>query len=170
MKVTTRIISLLVALILLVNIAGCYGSFALTKKLYDWNGNAGDKWMDTVVMWVLMWVPVYSACGFIDVVVLNTIEFWTGSNPVTMQEGQQKTQFAANNGKTYKIVSQKNNLSITETSGPDKGKSITLTYSPQDGIWIMNDGNASSVIASIGNKNLRLFYPDGDTKNIRISE
>jgi len=47
---------------------GCYGSFSLTKKLYNWNGSLGSKFVKTGVMWVLMIVPVYSACGFIDFV------------------------------------------------------------------------------------------------------
>jgi hypothetical protein len=28
---------------------GCYGSFKLTSKLYDWNGGLGDKWIQSLV-------------------------------------------------------------------------------------------------------------------------
>lgn len=168
MKTLTRIIALLVAVILLVNVAGCYGSFALTKKLYTWNGTVGDKWMNSVVMWVLMWIPVYNACGFIDLVILNTVEFWTGSNPITMNDGDQKIQYATNDGKTYKITMSKNNLNILETAGPDKGKAVTLTYSPENGNWSMNDGKTQSIIANLNNNNLKLMYPNGDSKSVQI--
>jgi hypothetical protein len=168
MKTITRIVALLVVMVLLINVAGCYGSFAATKKVYEWNGSVGDKWMQSVVMWVLMWIPVYSACGFIDVVVLNTVEFWTGTNPMTMNAGEQKIKYATNDGKTYQMVMTKNNLTITETAGPDKGKAVTLTYSPETGNWTMNDGSTNSIIASVNNSNLKLFYPNGESKNVQI--
>ncbi len=169
MKAITRIIALLVVVILLVNVAGCYGSFALTKKLYNWNGTVGDKWMNSVVMWVLMWLPVYNAAGFIDLVILNTVEFWTGTNPMTMNAGEQNIKYASNDGKTYKITMSKNNLNITETAGPDKGKTVTLAYSPEDSNWTMNDGKTESIIASLNSGKLNLISPSGDTKSVVIS-
>lgn len=170
MKTITRIIALLVVLILMVYVAGCYGSFALTKKLYQWNGTVGDKWMNSIVMWVLMWIPVYNAAGFIDLVVLNTVEFWTGSNPMAMKAGETETKYATSDGKTYKIEMTQNNMSIIETAGPDKGKSISLTYSPENGNWTMNDGKVNTIIASMNNKNMKFFYPNGDAKTIQIAE
>ena len=63
---------------------GCYGSFTLTKKIYDWNGSLGSKWAQTGIMWAFMIIPVYEVCTFIDAVVLNMIEFWTSSNPLAI--------------------------------------------------------------------------------------
>jgi len=120
-------------------------------------------------MWVLMWIPVYSACGFIDVVVLNTVEFWTGTNPMAMNAGEQNIKYINNDGKTFKMVMTKNNLTITETAGPEQGKAVTLSYSPETGNWTMNDGTTNSIIASVNNADLKLFCPNGDAKNIRIA-
>jgi hypothetical protein len=75
---------LLLGSALAVGLSGCYGKFALTKKLYDWNGSFGNKFLSTVIMWVFMIIPVYGVCTFIDGFVLNLIEFWTGSNPLAM--------------------------------------------------------------------------------------
>jgi hypothetical protein len=156
--------------ILLVNVAGCYGSFALTKKVYEWNGTVGDKWVNSAVMWVLMWIPVYSATTFIDFVILNTVEFWTGSNPMTMKAGEQKIQYATNDGKTFKMEMTQNNMTITQVKGPDKGKSVTLTYSPENGNWTMNDGTSTKVIANLNETNLNLIYPNGDTKTVDLNK
>ena len=133
MKTMKRIVTMLVVFAMLINLVGCYGSFALTKKVYDWNGSLGNKWVNTVVMWVLMWVPVYNAAGFIDIVILNTIEFWTGSNPVAMNDGIESIKYVSHDGKTYRIAISKNQMNITETIGPDKGKSVNLSFSPDSG-------------------------------------
>ena len=34
------------------------------------------------MFWAFNIIPVYGVLGFADVIVLNPIEFWTGSNPV----------------------------------------------------------------------------------------
>lgn len=64
-----------------VGTSGCFGKFGLTRKLYAWNEGVGDKWVRSVVMWGLMIIPVYAVVGAGDFFVLNTVEFWTGSNP-----------------------------------------------------------------------------------------
>jgi len=169
MKTITRILALLLVGIMLFNLAGCYGSFALTRKLYDWNGSVGDKWINSAIMWLFLIIPVYNAATFIDFFLLNTIEFWTGSNLVTMEDGEQSIKYVSDADKTYKITMIKNNLKITETEGPDKGKSITLTYSPENGNWTMNDGSNSTVIANMSKDQLKLFYPEGNSRNIDLS-
>lgn len=68
---------------------GCYGSFALTKKLHAWNGQCcgtegwGSKWGNEVVFLITgVLLPVYSICVLIDGVIINSIEFWTDKNPM----------------------------------------------------------------------------------------
>jgi len=66
---------------------GCYGRFALTKSFHGWNGNIGNRWVNSLVFFGLVVVQAYSLSLLADGIVLNTIEFWTGSNPVaTVQE------------------------------------------------------------------------------------
>lgn len=68
---------------MLATTAGCYGSFALSKKVHTWNGTvSGDKFVHTLVFWALIIVPVYEVSMLADGLVFNTIEFWTGSNPL----------------------------------------------------------------------------------------
>lgn len=61
---------------------GCWGSFNLTGKVYDWNGSFGSKWASWAVFLVFIILPVYGALLFVDAIVLNTIEFFSGNNPV----------------------------------------------------------------------------------------
>lgn len=79
-----QITALVVALA--VGCAGCFGSFNLTRKLYSWNdGVSKDKWIKEAVFLVLIWAPIYSLAGLGDAVIFNTIEFWSGENPIDMK-------------------------------------------------------------------------------------
>ena len=78
--------------------AGCYGKFALSKKIYDWNGSLGNKYVISLVYFILNVVPVYGISLFVDWVLLNVIEFWTGSNPVAMKEGETQERVVQREG------------------------------------------------------------------------
>lgn len=69
----------------LVGTSGCFGSFNLTRKVYGFNKTVSkDKFVQELVFLGLNVVPVYGIASFIDAIVANTIEFWTGKNPVEM--------------------------------------------------------------------------------------
>ncbi|MEM7233721.1 MAG: DUF3332 family protein [Planctomycetota bacterium] len=63
--------------------SGCYGPFRLTKKVHSWNASVSeDKWVQELVFLGLIFLPVYSFASLGDAVVFNSIEFWTGDNPI----------------------------------------------------------------------------------------
>lgn len=77
--------ALIVAVAAMVS-TGCFGSFQATRNVYSWNKSFGDgnKWAQELMFLVIgPLVPVYGVAGFLDAVVLNSIEFWTGKNPMT---------------------------------------------------------------------------------------
>ena len=60
--------------------SSCVGSFSLFNKLAGWNKEAtGNKFLNELIFILIS--PAYAVCTVADVLVLNTIEFWTGSNP-----------------------------------------------------------------------------------------
>ena len=71
--------------------SGCYGPFNLTRRLYNWNGQTGTtKWEREFIFILLAWLPVYGLTVLGDAIVFNSMEFWTGNNPVeppTMRKG-----------------------------------------------------------------------------------
>ena len=78
---TYRVSVGLVAMLLVAS--GCYGPFNLTRRLYNWNSQAGTtKWEREFIFIILAWVPVYGLTILGDAVVFNSMEFWTGNNPV----------------------------------------------------------------------------------------
>jgi hypothetical protein len=66
----------------------CYGPFNLTKNVYHWNsgikgsGEVNDKWMKEFVFFGMIVVPVYMFSALLDGFIFNSIQFWSGDNPV----------------------------------------------------------------------------------------
>ena len=64
----------------------CIGNFALFNRVLGWNNNVGNKFVNELVFigfWIL---PVYEVSFLADFVVLNSIEFWSGTNPIASNE------------------------------------------------------------------------------------
>jgi len=71
--------------------AACFGSFGLVRTVYDFNRDvSSDKWVRWLVFLVLNFIPVYGFSVWVDAVVLNSIEFWTGDNPVLARTGDRQ--------------------------------------------------------------------------------
>jgi hypothetical protein len=65
----------------------------LTRKLYNWNGNVSqDKWVVEGVFMLCAWVPIYGLASLGDALIFNSMEFWTGKNPVEMSAVGQDSQ------------------------------------------------------------------------------
>ncbi len=62
---------------------GCFGRFQLVRNVYHFNQQVSpDKWMRWFVFLVLNVIPIYGLAAWIDALITNSIEFWTGENPV----------------------------------------------------------------------------------------
>ena len=96
------ILALLCAGILVLS--GCHGSYGLTKKLLRWNGTLGNKWLNSCVHFLLWVVPVYEvSIGLVDFLVLNTVEFWTGSNPLAADDSYYQKDEQGNSVAAVKV-------------------------------------------------------------------
>jgi hypothetical protein len=146
-------------LLISIILAGCYGNFALTRKLYEWNGQVGDKFMNNIVFWVFNIIPVYGAVNFADAVVFNLIEFWTDENPIAISEGVEKIQYTTIEGIDYQVKMMRNYLELTPiNSNNDK---IAIEYNEVMGTWNLTINGENHQIAKMGNNKVDLIYPDG---------
>jgi len=156
--------ALLLALVSGFLLNGCFGGFVLTQKLYKWNSQFHeDKFIVNAVFWVMLVVPVYEAAGLVDFCFLNTIHFWTGKNPLTMETIEMEEQIVQKNGKTYKITASKN-CYLVETLGPN-GENIRarLFFNPQEKIWQMETRGRTITVAQVTGKNrVDLLLPNGE--------
>jgi hypothetical protein len=119
----------------------CMGSFALTNKVYDFNKTVGGKFVNEIVFFAFLVVQVYSTTMFIDGVILNAIEFWTGSNPMAMNEGEvKKERFVTENG-VVDVTITRNQIAFTNV---DANESMVLNYAADETAWYMSMNGKTS--------------------------
>ncbi len=83
--------ALILAAFLPVTTTACFGKFQLTQKVYKFNQDIdGDKWIQWFAFLVLSIVPIYGISLVIDLVLANSVEFWSGSNPISSDSGTTK--------------------------------------------------------------------------------
>lgn len=124
--------------------SSCIGSFTLTHRVLDWNQSIGDKFVNEIVFVAFNIVPVYSIAMFVDGVVLNLIEFWTGSNPMAV--GETRT-IEGENGE-YLVKTNENGYTITKGE-----ESLELVYNEAAQSW--------NVVTEEGNTQLISMNEDG---------
>jgi hypothetical protein len=63
---------------------GCLGQMATSGKVMKFNlGVTENRWGRWVVFLILYIIPVYEIAALIDLIIVNSIEFHTGTNPLT---------------------------------------------------------------------------------------
>jgi len=148
---------------------GCYGPFRLTKNLHEWNSTVGDKFINALVFFAFIVIPVYEVAVLVDGIVLNTIEFWTGDNPVAMKDGDKDVQIVKKDGKKYRITATKNKFHIEQLQGPDKGRFAELIFDPTTESWNLKDGDKDlqKLVSIQEEANLiEIYKPNGDAISV----
>jgi hypothetical protein len=72
--------------------SACFGPFNLTRNVYHFNsgikgsGEVNEKWMKEIVFFGMIVIPVYMFAALLDAFIFNSIQFWTGDNPIKVTE------------------------------------------------------------------------------------
>ena len=89
-----------IALCVSLGLSSCIGSFKLTNKVLGWNEGVGNKFVNELVFIAFHIIPVYELTVVADILVLNSIEFWSGENLVSQSTKEVKGE----NGDTYLVT------------------------------------------------------------------
>ncbi|MCC5917564.1 MAG: DUF3332 domain-containing protein [Cryomorphaceae bacterium] len=153
-------------------LSSCYGEFALTRMVYGWNDTLHDnKFVKSFIFYVFTAVQVYSIAFLGDFIVLNLVEFWTGSNPVAMAPGEKETQVIAHEGKKFEVTATQNQFAVTSL----EGEKVTtyLRFDPEATVWnhVDADGNETALINFIqGEEGNMLEFILDENQSIILSE
>lgn len=157
-----------VALVLLlagsIMSTSCIGSFALSNKLVAWNKQVGSKFVNELVFFAFWIIPVYEVSLLADVLVLNSIEFWSGNNPVArgtkVIDGQDGRYLVECDGKGYTITSE-NDKSV-----------VRLDFEETDNSWSINVNGGESIkfMSFIDDSHIKMITPDGDYQVVELSQ
>lgn len=110
--------------------SSCIGSFGLWNNLKSWNQNIGNKFVNEIVFLAFHVIPVYEVAYLADVLVINSIEFWSGSNPIA-EAGTVKT-VKGENGE-YLVRTNENGYTITKKG--EENKPLDLVYDKENRTW-----------------------------------
>ncbi len=149
--------------------SSCLGSFQAFNNLKEWNQGVSDsKWVNNLIFWGLNIIPVYGLFLIADAVIFNVIEFWSGSNPVAMKEGEREVQIVERDGNTYQMVATKNRLQVAVLDGPLKGEKVEMFYKPGEKSWnaIRPDGEIIK-LSSMEEGFYIVYLPNG--KEVRVN-
>jgi hypothetical protein len=73
----------LASLLLAASLVGCMGHDGLTRKALKWNLTVAEgRWTREFLFVGMFIIPVYPLFKIVDLLILNSIEFWSGSNPI----------------------------------------------------------------------------------------
>lgn len=157
---------LTVALVLAV--AGCFtftsciGQFALTNKVLSWNNSVGNKFVNELVFIAFWILPVYEVTSIADLLVLNSIEFWSGSNPIACGTKAIDTE----NGRYLVECDGKGYDVKNETTG----ESVRLDFIEDENTWAVNvDGELHPFMTFVDDNHVKMITPSGDFRTVELS-
>lgn len=143
--------------------SSCVGSFGLFNRMVKWNQGVSNKFVNELVFLALTIVPVYGVCYLADALVINSIEFWTGSNPMANVGNVKKVK--GENG-DYLVKTLENGYSISK-----EGEDLTtdLIFNKEDQTWsAVSEGVSSPLLKMNNDGTATLFLPDGTTMNVTL--
>ena len=97
-------------------------------------------------------------------VVFNSIEFWDGTNPIAMNEGDKEIKQVKGKKSSYRITATKNKYHIEVIEGKHLGAITELVYEANDQSWNMIKGDGEKVkLTSLKQGFRQVHMPNGTT-------
>ncbi|MCQ2108308.1 MAG: DUF3332 family protein [Fibrobacter sp.] len=124
----------------MIVLTGCYGKNACFKKAHDFAGSFGNKWMNSIINFAFWVIPVYEvSMWLIDGLVLNTVEFWTGANPLAAGDSY------------YEKDAQGNEIAAVKNSDGSMSVEITTAAGEKANLTLQRDENVVRALDVDGN-------------------
>lgn len=123
-----------------VLLTGCMGKFALTDKLYTWNKQVdSNRWINEGVFLAFLIIPVYSIALLADGVIFNSIDWWTGDNPIAA-------------GDTREVKGEDGSVAhMTMRADGAIDVSVTAAAGQQSSFTLVRDGDTVRALDAQGN-------------------
>lgn len=158
-------LALATAIILMSSMSfqSCIGSFSLTNKVLTWNRNVSNKFLNEIVFFAFWILPVYEVTAAADLLVINSIEFWSGNKPLEANNKIIETE----NGNYYINVQDNGYLVIS----PD-GKTIGFNFDKDSQTWSMNIENGEKIdfLKFTDESHVQVINREGNFVDVELSE
>lgn len=146
-----------------LSMSSCIGSFALTSRVLNWNEQIGSKFVNELVFFAFWVLPVYEVTALADLLVINSIEFWSGNNPVTAH-----TQAIDTEQGRYLVDCDGEGYTITFEP---TGEQTRLDFDKEEQTWSVElNGESVPFMTMVDDNHVKMATPDGDMRLVELSE
>lgn len=143
--------------------SSCVGSFALFNRVSSWNQSVGNKFVNELVFIALHIIPVYPISYVADALVINSIEFWSGSNPMANVGDVKKVK--GENG-NYMVETLESGYSITKEG---EKSSMELIYNKEANTWnIVAEGKTTELLKMNNDGTADMMLPNGEKMTVTL--
>lgn len=141
----------------------CIGSFSLTNSVLQWNKKVSSKAVNELVFITFWILPVYEVTAIADLLVLNSIEFWSGSNPVSAStkviDTEQGRYLVDCDGKGYTITHE------------NTGRETRLEFEDETQTWsLIHEDDAYPFMTFLDDSHVKMITPEGDFRIVELTE
>lgn len=156
-------VAVILSIAVMLPMQSCIGSFSLTHKVLSWNNQVGNKFVNELVFFAFWILPVYEVTSVADLLVLNTIEFWSGNNPVEAStktvDTEQGRYFIACDSKGYTITAP-------------NGDVVRLDFEAESDTWavVTADGEVYPFMTMIDKSHVKMIDKDGMMQMVELSQ
>ncbi len=143
--------------------SSCIGSFSLWNNLKSWNEGVSNKFVNELIFVAFNIIPVYPIAYIADALVLNSIEFWSGNNPVASVGEVKEVKGEKGN---YIVKTNSDGYTITK-EGEDK--SVDLVYNESNNTWsAVSEGESYELIKMNADGTATVNMQNGSSMNVTI--
>lgn len=158
-----KVSALLLAATLLTS--SCVGSFSLFNRVAKWNTHAtSSKFLNEIIFILIS--PAYAVCAVADALVLNTIEFWSGSNPLAQKVGTVQ-KVTGKDGLIYAVKTLRNGYEVTSPNG----EVVSFIYDKKTNSWSQEqNGKKVEIFRFNDDGTIQARLSDGETIRVNPDE
>ncbi|MCH5228459.1 MAG: DUF3332 domain-containing protein [Muribaculaceae bacterium] len=153
------------AIILATSVAfqSCIGSFSLTNKVLTWNKNVSNKFVNELVFFAFWVLPVYEVTAIADLLVINSIEFWSGNKPL-----EANNQVIPTDSGNYYIEAYETGYTVVS---PD-GREICFTFDKESQTWsfLKNESEKIDFLRFEDENHVKMIDAAGEFVDVELSE
>lgn len=156
-------VGIIIAAAAVLPLQSCIGSFGLTHKVLSWNNQVGSKFANELVFFAFWILPVYEVTALADLLVLNSIEFWSGNNPL-----EASTKVIDTDQGRYYIACDGNGYDITAPNGDV----VRLDFETETQTWgvKIGEGEVLPFMTMIDDSHVKMITPTGDFRLVDLSQ
>lgn len=145
--------------------SSCIGSFGLFNKTRTWNEGISSNKFINELLFIGMWIiPVYEVCLLADVLVINSVEFWTGENPMANVGDVKKVK--GEDGE-YLVKTNADGYTITN----EEGLELELKFNEDEQSWNVVTGDQTFELMTMnGDGSVNLNLQNGDYMRVTLDD